>query len=235
MSNDSPVITVDGPSGVGKGTVSFLLAQMMGWHLLESGTLYRVLALAAKQRSISLDDEDGLSYLASYLDVCFKTPKKGERARVILEGQDCTDVICTESIGSQASQVSQFDKVRSALLKRQRDFDQPPGLIAEGRDMGTVVFPNASIRFFLVASVEERAKRRFKQLKEKGINVKMDDLKQEIAERDERDTNRAAAPLKPADDAIMIDTTGLSVEEVIFRMQAEISQVMTVDWPDDWP
>lgn len=235
MSNDSPVITVDGPSGVGKGTVSFLLAQMMGWHLLESGTLYRVLALAAKQRSISLDDEEGLSYLASYLDVCFKTPKKGERARVILEGQDCTDVICTESIGSQASQVSQFDKVRSALLKRQRDFEQPPGLIAEGRDMGTVVFPNASIRFFLVASVEERAKRRFKQLKEKGINVKMDDLKQEIAERDERDTNRAAAPLKPADDAIMIDTTGLSVEEVIFRMQAEISQVMTVDWPDDWP
>lgn len=235
MSSDSPVITVDGPSGVGKGTVSFLLAQMMGWHLLESGTLYRVLALAAKQRGINLDDEEGLSYLANYLDVCFETPKEGERARVILEGQDCTDVICTESIGSQASQVSQFDQVRSALLKRQRDFEQPPGLIAEGRDMGTVVFPNALMRFFLVASAEERAKRRFKQLKEKGINVKMDDLKQEIAQRDERDTNRAAAPLKPADDAIMIDTTGLSVEEVIFRVQAEINQVMTVDWPDDWP
>lgn len=235
LSDEIPVITVDGPSGVGKGTVSFLLAQLMDWHLLESGTLYRALALAAKQRGVGLNDEAALSYIATYLDVAFIAPKKGERARVLLEGQDCTDTICTENVATNASQVSKFDQVRQALLQRQRDFRQPPGLIAEGRDMGTVVFPDAQIRFFMIASVQERARRRFKQLKEKGINVTMESLKAEIAERDERDQNRSVAPLQPADDAIMIDTTGLSVEEVMMRIKTEINEVINIEWPDDLP
>lgn len=233
LDKEVPVITIDGPSGVGKGTVSFLLAQLMDWHLLESGTLYRALALAAKQRGVDVNDEAALSYIASYLDVAFKAPKKGERARVLLEGQNCTDIICTEDVGTQASQVSKFDQVRQALLQRQRDFRQMPGLIAEGRDMGTVVFPDATLRFFMIASVHERAKRRFKQLKEKGINVTMECLKQEIAERDERDQNRSVAPLQPADDAIMIDTSGLSVEEVMMRVKTEINRVLNVEWPQD--
>lgn len=233
MSNDIPVITIDGPSGVGKGTVSFLLAQLMDWHLLESGTLYRALAMAAKQRGVDLQDEAALSYIAKYLDVVFLAPKKGERARILLEGQDCTETICTEDVASHASEVSKFNDVRQALLQRQRDFRQSPGLIAEGRDMGTVVFPDATIPFFMTASVEERAKRRFKQLKEKGINVNIDKLRQEIAERDERDQNRTSAPLKPADNAVMIDTSGLSVEEVMVRVKTEINQVLDIEWPDD--
>lgn len=217
-----PVITLDGPSGVGKGTVSQLLAEKLNWHLLESGALYRVVALAADRHGVDLVNEEALAVLAEHLDVQFSAASAGKPARIMFEGNDVTDEIRTEKQGNAASKVAQLAYVRNGLLARQKAFCQSPGLVAEGRDMGTIVFPEANLKFFLIASAEERARRRYQQLKNKGINVKLADLVVEIAERDTRDSTRAVAPLVPADDAVVIDTTNLSVRDVLSRVIMEV-------------
>lgn len=219
------IVTIDGPSGVGKGTLGLLLAKALGWHFLESGALYRVLALAAMQHGVALDNEVALELLAAHLDVQFQAAEgPGERSKVLLEGSDVSDLIRTEARGLAASKVSQYAGVRRALLDRQKAFLQLPGLVAEGRDMGTVVFPEAHLKLYLVASAAERAQRRYKQLKEKGISAKLPDLVVEIAERDQRDQQRSVAPLRPAEDAIIIDTTHLNVHDAMLRIKAEVEQ-----------
>ena len=220
----TPVIAVDGPGGSGKGTVTQMLARKLGWHLLDSGALYRLTALAATRQNVSLDDEVALVKVAESLDVAFKPTPEGEPAKVILAGEDVTSEIRTETCGNNASRIAVMQPVRDALLQRQRDFQQAPGLVADGRDMGTVVFPNAPVKIFLTASAEERARRRFSQLKAAGVDVSIDALLEEIRVRDERDMNRSAAPLKPADDAQVIDSTGLSIEEVLDRCMAAAGQ-----------
>ena len=219
----SPVITIDGPSGTGKGTIGQLVAQELGWHLLDSGALYRVLALAAEQHHVPLDNEDSLTVLARHLDVQFKATQIGMKSRIILEGEDVTDTICTEKYGNAASTVGAYALVREALLARQRAFREAPGLVTDGRDMGTVVFPDAKVKIYLDASKAERADRRYNQLKEKGISVNLAAVQQEIAERDRRDKQRAVAPLKPAKDAVIVDTTGLSIEQVLKRILHEVN------------
>lgn len=209
-----PVITIDGASGTGKGTVSQLLATRLGWNFLDSGAIYRVLALAAHKHSVALDNEKALEVLGEHLDVQF-IAQKNSLPLVILEGEEVTDIIRTEKIGNAASIVAALPAVRACLLSRQRAFREFPGLVADGRDMGTVVFPDAEHKFFLLASPEERAQRRHKQLMERGINVTLSDLIDELRERDKRDQERAIAPLKPADDAISINTDHLSVEQVV--------------------
>ncbi len=208
----NPVIAIDGPSGAGKGTVCALIAQELGWHLLDSGALYRITGLAATRRNIALDDEDNVAKVAANLDVEFKPSAKG--VSVILEGDDVSTTIRTEEVGSLASQVAALPKVRDALLQRQRDFAIAPGLVADGRDMGTVVFTEAPVKVFLTASAEERGQRRYKQLLEKGIHGSLPALIEDIRARDERDSNRAVAPLKPAQDAVVIDSTSLTIDEV---------------------
>lgn len=216
-----PVITVDGASGTGKGTISQLLAQRLQWKLLDSGALYRVLALAAYKHSVSLDNEAALEVLAEHLDVQFHATESLS-SQIILEGEDVTDTIRTEKLGNAASIVGALPAVRSALLSRQRAFREFPGLVADGRDMGTVVFPDADLKVFLRASPEERAQRRYVQLKEKGINVNLSDLLDELHERDRRDQERTVAPLRPADDAVCIDTDHLSIEQVVEKILSEI-------------
>lgn len=210
----SQVITIDGASGTGKGTVSQLLATRLGWKFLDSGALYRVLALAAQKHSVALDNEKALEVLGEHLDVQF-IAQENDFPRIILEGEDVTEIIRTEKIGNAASIVAALPAVRACLLSRQRVFREPPGLVADGRDMGTVVFPDAEYKFFLLASPEERALRRHKQLKERGISVTLGDLIAELRERDKRDQERAVAPLKPAEDAICINTDHLTVEQVV--------------------
>lgn len=218
-----PVITVDGASGTGKGTVSQILAKRLGWKFLDSGALYRVLALAAQKHGVAFDNEKGLEVLAEHLDVQF-IAQESQLPRIILEGEDVTEIIRTEKIGNAASIVAALPAVRAALLSRQRAFREKPGLIADGRDMGTVIFPDAELKIFLLASPEERAKRRYNQLKEKGINVTLGDLINELRERDRRDQERTVAPLKPAEDAVCINTDGLTVEQVVERIIFEIKQ-----------
>jgi cytidylate kinase len=208
-----PVITVDGPSGAGKGTLSMLLAEHYKWQFLDSGAIYRVLAVATTHHCIKPDDEDGIVPLASSLDVTFET--ENGITRVILEGEDVTDDIRTEEVGSVASQVAALPRVREALLRRQRAFAESPGLIADGRDMGTVVFPNADVKIFLTASAEARAQRRFEQLKQKGYDVTLPRLLSDIQARDERDSNRSVAPLLAADDALLLDSTTMDVVQVL--------------------
>ncbi len=223
MTKKDPVITVDGASGTGKGTVSQLIAKRLGWKFLDSGALYRVLALAAQKHGVSWDNETALHVLAEYFDVQF-IAQGSEPPRILLEGEDVTETIRTEKMGNAASKIGALPKVRTALLNRQRAFREPPGLVADGRDMGTVIFPDAEIKIFLTASPEERASRRYKQLKEKGINVNLDDLVEELRERDKRDQERSVSPLRPADDAFCINTDHLTIEEVVERVLAEISK-----------
>ncbi len=211
-----PVITIDGPSGSGKGTVARALGQRLGWEFLDSGALYRVLGYYAEQRGVALDDETGLTRLARELPVRFDTRDDGDR--VLLGGNDVSALIRSEEAGNSASKVAAIPAVRDALLERQRAFRRPPGLVADGRDMGTVVFPDAALKIFLTASVEERARRRHKQLKEQGLSVTLSALLEEIAERDRRDSSRAVAPLKPAADAFIIDTTDIGVDAVVERV-----------------
>ncbi len=219
-----PVVTVDGPGGAGKGTVTQMLARRLGWHLLDSGALYRVTALAARRQGVDLADEPGLVAVAAGLDVSFQPTQEGEPVRVLLAGEDVTSDIRTEETGDGASRVAVIQAVRDALLQRQRDFRQAPGLVADGRDMGTVVFPDAPVKIFLTASAEERARRRHLQLKAAGVDVNIQNLLEEIRARDERDMNRSAAPLKPADDAQVIDSTGLSIEDVLSEVMTLVSQ-----------
>ncbi len=219
----SPVITVDGASGAGKGTLCRLLALRLGWHLLDSGSLYRLTALTATRRSIPLDDEVRVAAVAATLDATFAT-QGADEMRILLEGEEVTNTIRSETCGNAASRVATLPAVRAALLDRQRAFRRPPGLVADGRDMGTVVFPDAEVKVFLIASAEERATRRYKQLREKGIDANLSELVEEIAERDARDAKRELAPLRPAWDAITLDTTGLSIEEVRARALIDVGK-----------
>lgn len=209
----SNLITVDGPSGSGKGTVCHILAKELQWHLLDSGALYRILAYAALQQNIALNDSQALADLALTLDVSFVS--NGSGVDTLLSGENVGDQLRTEVVGQAASEVASIELVRSALLARQKAFLQTPGLIADGRDMGTVVFPEAKVKIFLDASAEERAKRRFNQLQDKGFNVSIAQILSEIKERDFRDRNRAIAPLRPAADAFVIDSTALTIDEVV--------------------
>jgi len=213
MPTAAPVVTIDGPSGSGKGTVGRLLALKLGWHYLDSGALYRLVALAALRRHLDLRDAGGLAAVAANLDVRFAPAAAGDR--VYLEGDDVSVELRTERAGDAASQVAAVPEVRTALLGRQRDFAVAPGLVTDGRDMGTVVFPDALLKVVLTASAEARAMRRHKQLKEKGIDVSLPDLSWDIAQRDARDANRAVAPFRPAPDAQVIDSTSLAPEEVV--------------------
>ncbi len=213
MNSQIPVITVDGPSGAGKGTLCMLLAEKLGFHLLDSGAIYRVLALAAIHHGVDTESEDALVPLATHLDVQFIA--EGDLVKVILEGEDVSGELRKEETGNAASKVAAFPRVREALLRRQRAFSAEPGLVADGRDMGTIVFPGAQAKIFLDASAEERANRRLKQLQDKGLDVRFDHLLSEIQERDDRDRNRAVAPLRPADDALVLDSTSLSIDEVV--------------------
>ena len=212
MNKSVPVIAVDGPSGVGKGTLCQALANHFKWHLLDSGAIYRVLALSALKQNIALDDEQKLAQLALNLPLTFDTT--GIEVKILLNNVDVSKDIRTELTGGAASKVAAINSVRTALLQRQRDFRQAPGLIADGRDMGTIVFKDAPVKIFLDASAESRAERRMKQLQDKQNHVKFAEILQEITARDERDRNRTVAPLKPANDALIIDTTSLSIQDV---------------------
>jgi cytidylate kinase len=212
-----PVMTIDGPSGSGKGTVSRAAARALGWALLDSGALYRLVALAGRQSGLRLDDEAGLAQVAETAEIRFGSGQFGEEA-VWLGAHEVTNAIRTEQAGNDASKVAALPKVRAALLERQRRFAVPPGLVADGRDMGTVVFPDAEVKIFLTASAAERAQRRHKQLKEKGVAANLAALSLEIEERDRRDMNRAIAPLTPSADAVLLDTTGMPVDAVVERV-----------------
>ena len=223
MQETIPVITIDGPSGAGKGTAARLVAEHLGWELLDSGAIYRVLAVAIQHHGISVDEEEPLIPVAAHLDVQFIINKQGE-SQVILEGEDVTNTIRTEEVGAIASKVAAYPRVREALLRRQRAFRVLPGLVADGRDMGTVVFKDAPVKVFLTASAEERAERRFNQLKAKGFDVKIGRLLDDIRQRDERDQNREVAPLIPAEGALLIDSTALSIEEVVAKIISFIDE-----------
>jgi cytidylate kinase len=215
----TPVVTIDGPSGSGKGTISRLVASSAGWNLLDSGALYRLVALAGMRAGLSPDDAEGHARLAVAMQVRFEVgPDGGEL--VTLAGTEVTGHIRSESAGQGASRVAAWPAVRTALLERQRAFASPPGLVADGRDMGTVVFPGANLKIFLTASPAERALRRYKQLKDKGSDVSLPALSREITERDLRDSTRSVAPLKPAPDAEVIDSTGLTIAQVVDRVIA---------------
>ncbi len=214
-----PVITIDGPSGTGKGTISQMLARYFGYHLLDSGALYRVLALSAQNHDVDVANAEGILVLAEHLDVQFISSPNSDFVKVILEGEDVSNAIRSEEIGSRASLVAAIPAVRIALLSRQRAFRETPGLVADGRDMGTVVFSDAMTKIFLTASPEERANRRYKQLKAKGQDASLAALTEAIRLRDDRDLNRSVAPLKPAQDAVSIDTDKMTIEEVFERVK----------------
>ena len=213
----APIVTIDGPSGSGKGTIARLVAQHAGWHLLDSGALYRLSAMEGARRGLAPDDVAGHARWAEIMDVTFGVHPDGTE-RVTLAGQDVTRELRSEVAGAGASRVAAWPPLRAALLARQHAFAQSPGLVADGRDMGTVVFPTADLKIFLTASADERALRRYKQLKDKDSGVSLAALSREIAERDLRDSTRAVAPLKPAADAEVIDSTALNIEQVVNRV-----------------
>lgn len=219
-----PVLCIDGPSGSGKGTITQLVAQKLGWTILDSGALYRLTALSAERQGIACNDALSLASLAATLEIEFVASAYGEPVRVLLESEDVTQAIRLETTGNNASKVAVLPEVRAALLQRQRDFRQAPGLVADGRDMGTVVFPDAPFKVFLTASAQARAERRFQQLKAQGEDVRIAHLLKEIEERDARDMGRKAAPLKAADDAVTIDTTAHSIEKVLENVLAIVSR-----------
>lgn len=222
--NNIPVITIDGPSGSGKGTIGQLLAKELEWHYLDSGVIYRAVAFVALAKNIAVEDTATLVQVAQQLALQFEA----QPYRVLLDNQDVTEAVRHESCGTLASKIAALAPVRDALLERQRQFRQPPGLVTDGRDMGSVVFPDAPAKFFLSASAEERAQRRYKQLKAAGINVSLNALCQELIERDRRDQQRLVAPLKPTPDAIVVDTTGLTIIEVLQLVKAKaLSQLAT--------
>ena len=216
-----PVITIDGPGGSGKGTIAGLLASRLGWNLLDSGALYRVLAFAAVNHGVSLTNAESLEMLAGHLDVQFVAGEDAREQHIILEGEEVTRALRTETVGAGASQVAALPGVRAALLQRQRAFREAPGLVADGRDMGTVVFTDAELKIYLTASAEERAGRRHRQLLEKGETANLASLLDEIVARDDRDMNRSIAPLRPSDEAIQIDSTKMSIEEVLEMVHQE--------------
>ena len=215
----APVLTIDGPSGSGKGTISRHVARALGWHYLDSGALYRAVGIAASWADIDLSDASALVRCTFDTEIEFGD-EVGDEPRVIVNGLDATDELRTETAGAAASAIAAIPEVRAALKDAQRAYRRPPGLVADGRDMGTVIFPDAACKVFLTASAEERAERRHKQLSEKGVSVTLPGLLREILARDARDANRAVAPLRPADDAVRIDTTGLSIEAVVERVLA---------------
>ena len=213
-----PVITIDGPSGSGKGTVCRLLAEKLGWDVLDSGAIYRVLSLAALHHQIELDNEDALVPLAANLDVQFLVDSQTHTSKIVLEGEDVTTTIRNEEVGAAASKVAALPRVREALLRRQRAFRTESGLIADGRDMGTVVFPDAPLKIYLTATAEERARRRFAELNERGLDVTLSGLLEDIKARDHRDMTREVAPLVPAEDAIEIDTSEFNAMQVFDKV-----------------
>jgi CMP/dCMP kinase len=229
MERSVPVLAIDGPGGSGKGTISRRVAQRLGWHLLDSGALYRLVALAGHQQGLSLEDVSGHAALAASLPIRFSFDQRGDEQVWIGSPEvEVAAAIRSEEAGQGASRVAQWPEVRSALLARQRAFAQEPGLVADGRDMGSVVFPQARLKIYLTASPEERAQRRYKQLKDKGSGVNLAALSRELAERDLRDRTRPVAPLVPAPDAVILDSTGMSVEAVVEKVLLELSQRMSV-------
>lgn len=226
MSERAPIITIDGPSGSGKGTISAVLAQTLGWHILDSGALYRLTALGALEANVDLAHVDTVVEIAKNVRIRFQPIEKEQI--IYLNDTDVTDEIRSETVGDAASRVAAMQPVRDALLDRQRAFAKAPGLIADGRDMGTVVFPDAELKVFLTASAEERANRRYKQLIDKNFDVNLRALLQEIEQRDERDSSRAAAPLRPADDAVVIDSSNLDIAAVVARIVALKNQRLGV-------
>lgn len=221
-STDSvPVITIDGTSGVGKGTTCLRVAQNLGWHILDSGSLYRLTALQASHNDVA-DDMNQIIGLAGKLDVDYRADN--DELQVYLGGENVTDVIRTEEIGSIASKIAAEPELREALLLRQQAFASAPGLVADGRDMGTVVFPQAELKIFLTAGTQERAKRRYKQLIEKGLNANLPQLITELEARDERDTNRSVSPLCAADDAAIIDTSHMGIEQVVDQVMSLVEE-----------
>ncbi len=214
------MITIDGPSGSGKGTLSRLVAGRLGWHFLDSGALYRLVALAARHHAVLLEDEVSLTTLAAHLDVEFEAVDGGVDCRIVLEGEDVDNAIRTEQCGRDASVVAALPTVRQALLERQRAFQVVPGLVADGRDMGTVVFPEAKLKLFLTASREERARRRYNQLNEKGIDANLQRILSDLETRDARDSERSVSPLRPANDAVVVDTTGIAINDVVMQILA---------------
>ncbi len=219
MTQPIPVLTIDGPSGSGKGTISRAVAQRLGWHYLDSGAIYRAVGLAAAWEGVDLSDADSVAACAARTEIRFITDGEGE-PHIVVNGKDATRQLRTETAGAAASAIAAHPPVRLALMDLQKRFRKSPGLVADGRDMGTVIFPDARFKVFLTASAGERAKRRYKQLKEKGVSVTLDSLLHEIAARDERDAGRAVAPLKPAEDAVIVDSTGVPITEVIERVLA---------------
>jgi len=212
------VLTLDGPSGSGKGTIARAVAEKLGWHLLDSGALYRAVGYAAAMAGLDLSDADAVTRCAQGIRITFRDPGDGGETRVVVNGVDATDELRMETAGAAASAIAAIPSVRQALLDKQLAFRKPPGLVADGRDMGTVIFPDAAHKIFLTASAAERAKRRYKQLKAKGLAVTLASLLREIEARDARDASRAVAPLKPADDAVLVDTTGMSIGQVVAKV-----------------